>query len=169
MKQRANRVSSCQAALRSGAVALIMVSFAAQAADEHTSRTGSIRIEHAWLRAGMAGQPVIVFADLLNGGSSDRLVKVEVSGSGVSRFIGIRFNNGKQAEESLPDIELPANRVTNLSPTTAAIRIDGIDRAFRKGDKLSLLFIFANAPTVTVIAKSMAANATRHDHAGHRH
>jgi hypothetical protein len=108
----------------------------------HSYRKADIAIGHAW---GLPsdGQETRVMVPLLNsGGRADRLVAAV---SPVATRVVIM--RGEAVQDG---IDLPAGRPVPMRPDALHLRLTGLSRALRHGDRVPMTLTFALAGTVEI-------------------
>lgn len=130
--------------MRAAAIIALAVLLALPAAG-HSYRVGGILVGHVWA-VPTPGADTEVYAGLLNKAAApDQLVAVLAPTAQVAEIVDA-------ASRRIDAVDLPANRPVALKPGGIRIRLAGLDRPLRVGDKLKLTLIFAKAGPVAVEA-----------------
>ncbi len=131
------------------AVALAVLAAPSRA---HDLRHGDIHIGHVWAKPAAAGATAEVYFAVVNrGAGGDRLV-------GARSSLGARVTLAETRGDgvaALPSIELAPSRPVALRPGRLHVRLEGLTRALRAGDRFGVTLLFAQAPPaeVTVIVE----------------
>ncbi|HZH27675.1 MAG TPA: copper chaperone PCu(A)C [Azospirillaceae bacterium] len=125
---------------------LALLGCAAQASSSaaHDFRSQDIRIGHPWAAPATAGTTEAYVALLNLGSSGDRLVAAGTPGARSARLMD---RNGAEVSGG---IELPPGRGVSLRPGGSHVRLEGLERPLRPGDRFPLTLRFARTPEVTV-------------------
>jgi len=110
----------------------------------HDFRSQGIHIGHPWA-APATGGTVMTYMAFVNGGEAgDRLMS---AGTPEARSVRVVDRNGAEVSGG---IELPPGRGVSLRPRGSHVRLEGVERPLRPGDRFPLTLRFARAPEVTV-------------------
>jgi periplasmic copper chaperone A len=112
----------------------------------HSYRHGDVQIGHIWAKPAAAGDGLAVFGPLLAGGKGDRLVGA--SSPDAERVGFRRMENGR--ETVLPALDLAPGQVLALAEWREHIRLEGLKRTLREGDRVPLTLRFAGAGPIEV-------------------
>jgi copper(I)-binding protein len=111
----------------------------------HSYRVGGILVGHVWV-APASGPDTEAYVALLNkAAAADQLVSVIAPSARLVELVDA-------SAKRIGAIDLPANRPIALKPGGYRIRLIGLDRPFRAGDRLKLTLVFAKAGPVAVEA-----------------
>jgi periplasmic copper chaperone A len=135
---------------------------------EHVATAGDIRIVHAWARAAAAGSDTLVFMDIENKGTADRLLSAETSKAEKAEIAGITMRDGNTTTTPLGVVDIGSGE-TMLDPGGMAIVLHGLTGDLVKGEDFDLTVRFEKAGAVELDVEIEAADATQHSHAGHAH
>ncbi len=117
------------------------------------SAASSIVVASAYVPQPTTPGTTVAYLDIRNNGAPDKLISAQTSVGGTVR---LRAPAGRHAGimtmRTVPDIPLAANSMTLLNPDSFHLLITGAG-AMRDGKDIMLRLTFANAGTVTVIAK----------------
>jgi copper(I)-binding protein len=119
----------------------------------HDLRHGAIHIGHAWARPAAAGSTTeVYFAAVNRGARADRLAGVHTPAA--TRAILAETQGDAAAVRA--SIELGPSRPVALRPGRLHIRLQGLLRDLRVGDRFTLTLVFVEAPPadVTVIVEA---------------
>jgi Uncharacterized protein conserved in bacteria len=150
------------------AAILLMATSAGAEDDDHVATVGDIRLVHAWARAADAGMSTLVFVDIDNDGPADRLTAVRSDEASGARLVGITLVDGEAGVREVGNLDVGPGE-TPLDPGGLAIELTGLTRTLAEGDETEFELTFEKAGTVHLHADVLAAEATSHPHAGHRH
>jgi periplasmic copper chaperone A len=122
------------------AVALVMVASPAAA---HSYKQGAVQIGHAWALPSTSASTQVFFPLANNGRKPDRLLSVTTPAAKSARM----FDN---ATTAVATFALPVKAPLPMRPGARHIRLDGLVKPLRHGDKIPLTLRFEQAGTVTV-------------------
>jgi copper(I)-binding protein len=139
--------------------------------DDHADHKGSangVTALHAWIRA-TSDKDALLFVEIENG--SDRDVKLVGAETGIAdsvELVGFQLKDGEADYAVLPAVPVTPGKELVLAPNGLALRLNGLTRAFEKGDgfEIELEFDFGH---VDMQVQVEAEDATQHSHAGHQH
>jgi len=127
------------------ALLAVLLLLLAPPASAHSYRAGGVMVGHVWA-APTRGTDTEVFLPLLNTApGSDQLVSIIAPSAKLAELIDA-------SSRRIGAVELPSNRPVVLKPGGFRIRLIGLDKPLRVGDRLKLTLVFAKAGTVAVEA-----------------
>jgi copper(I)-binding protein len=151
------------------AVLIVLSAVAAPAGEDlHVTVAGEIRLLHPWARAAEAGSSTLVFLDIENGGSADRLMSARSDLADGARLVGMVLVDGSAGVREVGAFGIGPGE-TPLDPGGLAIELMGMTRPIAEGDEVEIELTFERAGTVRLHADVLAEDAVRHPHAGHEH
>jgi periplasmic copper chaperone A len=116
-------------------------------AHAHSYKAGDIKVGHAWALSGMAGQDGQCFMPLLNAGKiDDALVAAR---SDVCKFIELR-RNARYDDPAEKQIALLPNKPLPMRPSAMHLRLMGLTRDIKNGDRFNMILDFLNQGEVEV-------------------
>jgi copper(I)-binding protein len=131
-----------------GSAAMVLAALAAPSR-AHDLRHGDIHIGHVWARPAAAGATAEVYFAVINrGADGDRLVGAR---SSLAARVTLAETRGEGAA-TVPSIELAPSRPVALRPGRLHVRLEGLTRAVRAGDRFGVTLLFAQAPPAEVTA-----------------
>jgi copper(I)-binding protein len=131
---------------RRAALALLIAPLLPQAARAHSYTAGKIAIGHVWGLPSQSGETQ-VFAPMNNRGEDkDEIVAAR---SSVCSMIELRRNN-RYDDPALTSIELLPGRPVAMRPGARHLRLIGLTRVLKAGDRFDLILDFLNAGEVQV-------------------
>lgn len=158
-------------ALVAAPILLLLAGLSPAAGEEqgdHVSRSGNIRIVHAWARAAKAGDNTLVFMDIENAGEIDTLTSAASDAAASARIVGITLKDGAPAAQEIGPLEIPKGDF-DLDPGGVAIELVGLKSPLAQGDEIEVELRFETAGEAHLHVEVEAADATQHSHAGHAH
>ncbi|WP_319529979.1 copper chaperone PCu(A)C [uncultured Cohaesibacter sp.] len=137
--------------------------------DHHVSELKGLRSVHAWTRAAHKGEDALVFVELQNHSGEDAAFKGGEFDHAVSvELVGFVLKDGKDTYVPVPGMPLKAGQELHLEPKGLALRLNGIEEDFHKGESFEMHFVFERGEMeVDVLIE--AEDAKQHSHAGHMH
>lgn len=151
------------------AAAVLLLATPSRAGDDsHVAVAGDIRLLHAWARAADAGSSTLVFVDIENDGSADRLAAVRSDVAGGARLVGMTLIDGEAGVREIGAVDIGPGE-TPFDPGGLAIELTRLTRTLSEGDEADVELTFEKAGTVRLHADVLAADAESHPHAGHEH
>ncbi len=123
----------------------ILLPFASTAAFGHSKKHGGIKIGHAWAKPGVISQDGHCFMPLLNTSpNDDALVAAR---SEICAVMELRLNAryDMPAETLFP---LPHNKPLAMRPHATHLRLMGLRKDLKLGDRFNLILDFLNAGEV---------------------
>jgi periplasmic copper chaperone A len=128
-----------------------------------------VNVRHAWVRAPVAGQPVVGAYLELESPRDAALVGVETPLAGRVELHSMSMDGGVMKMRQVPRIDLPANKPVKLSPGGLHLMLFGVKEPVKPGSSVSLTLIIETAEgtrsTVRVDAEvRTAAPAIQHAH-----
>lgn len=150
-----------------------LVMFSAASAFAHDYTLGSLRIDHPWSRATVAGIPngVAYFVLENNGDTDDRLL---AASSPIAKTVELH-THVKDGEvmrmRHVDDISLPAGETVALEPGGLHVMLMGLHEALEEGTTfpMTLDFEHAGSITVDVVVQLLTSGRGGHDHHHHDH
>ena len=139
----------------------------------HDYTVGSIKIDHPWSRATVAGIPngVAYFVLHNNGDADDKLLSAS---SPVAKTVELH-THVKDGEivrmRHVQDIDIPAGQTVALEPGGLHVMLMGLNNALEQGTTfpLTLEFEQAGSVTVDVVVQLLTGSRSGHDHHDHSH
>lgn len=130
-------------------LAFVLALVLAHPAVGHSYRVGNVLVGHVWV-APTRGANTEAYVVLLNRTTAgDQLVSIIAPTAKLAELIDA-------SARRIGAVELPTNRPVSLKPNGFRIRLIGLDKPLRVGDKLKLTLIFAKAGSVAVEAVAEA-------------
>jgi periplasmic copper chaperone A len=127
--------------------AFILLPLFATAAQAHSYKQGDIKVGHAWALPGLAGQDGQCFMPILNsGGAADALVAAR---SDVCKFIELR-RNARYDDPAEKQIDVLPNAPVPMRPSAMHLRLIGLTREIKNGDRFGLILDFLNQGEIEV-------------------
>jgi periplasmic copper chaperone A len=121
--------------------------FAATAAHAHSYAAGKVKIGHAWALPQVVAQDGQCFMPLYNEGKdADALVAAR---SDIVSFIELRMN-ARYDHPAEPQFELLPGRPLAMRPQAVHLRLAGLSRDLKLGDRFRVVLDFLNAGEVEV-------------------
>lgn len=154
----------------------ILAMFGASAVSAHDYTVGSLKIDHPWSRATVAGIPngVAYFVLENNGDTDDRLLSAS-SPVADKAELHTHIRDGEVVRmRHVDDISVPAGQSVALEPGGLHVMLMGLKEPLQQGNKFPLTLEFEQAGSVTVdvmvqlLTGSKAAQGSD-DHAQHGH
>ncbi|MBM3533059.1 MAG: copper chaperone PCu(A)C [Alphaproteobacteria bacterium] len=125
-------------------LAILLLLIALPAAG-HSYRTQGVMVGHVWA-APTRGSDTEVYVPLLNTApAADQLVSIIAPTAKLAELVD-------GSSRRIGAIELPPNRPVVLKPGGFRIRLIGLDKPLRVGDRIKLTLVFAKAGTVAIEA-----------------
>lgn len=151
-----------------------MAMFSAATAFAHDYTLGSIKIDHPWSRATVAGIPngVAYFVLENNGDSDDRLLSASSPVAGTTE-LHTHIKDGEVVRmRQVEAIDVPAGETVALEPGGLHVMLMGLKNPLDQDTMFPLTLEFEQAGTITVdvVVQLMtgAKDGHEHDH-GHHH
>jgi periplasmic copper chaperone A len=119
----------------------LLVLFAPAAAQAHSFRHGDIAIGHAWALPSQHSDGQVFFPLANQGGKHDELVAAR---SEICSTIELRQNN-RYDDPPLAAIALDPKKPVPMRPTARHLRLVGLKKPLRAGDRFNLILDFLNA------------------------
>jgi copper(I)-binding protein len=127
------------------ALLAVLLLLLAPPAAGHSYRTGGVLVGHVWV-APTRGTDTEAFFPLLNTAPvADQLVSIVAPNAKLAELVD-------GSSRRIGAIELLPNRPVALKPGGFRIRLIGLDKPLRVGDRLKFTLVFAKAGTVAVEA-----------------
>lgn len=150
-----------------------MAVFGATAAFAHDYTVGSIKIDHPWSRATVAGIPngAAYFVLENNGDADDRLLSAS---SSVAKTVELHthIKDGEVMRmRQVENIEIPAGQTVALQPGGLHVMLLGLNEPLADGTQFSMTLEFEQAGTVEVdvVVQLMTGGKGGHDDHQHHH
>ena len=122
--------------------AFLILPFLATAAQAHSNKLGDIKIGHVWALPAVVAVDGQVFMPLFNAGTTeDSLVAAR---SPVAGVIELRTNN-RYDEPPESAFALAPGKPLAMRPTAFHLRLVGLQRPLKVGDRFSIILDFLNA------------------------
>jgi periplasmic copper chaperone A len=125
----------------------LLLPFATTSAFAHALKAGDLKIGHAWTLPGHAGSDGQCFMPLLNAGQSDDALVA--ARSGVCSFIELRMN-ARYDDAAETQFALAPNKPIAMRPQARHLRLMGLRRDLKVGERFFLVLDFLNAGEVEV-------------------
>ena len=112
-----------------------------------------IAVSGAWARPAPAGGQTAAYFTITNGGSADRLVKVQCPIAGSAMLHRTATDSSGMTGMSMVDaMAIPADSEVTLEPGGFHVMLTGLDRALAAGETIELSLVFERAGTIVVPA-----------------
>lgn len=134
----------------------------------HVFSSKGIEIVHPWARAAAVGEDALVFFEVHNEGSADRLIGAQSTMAGGAHVVGLVLEGDGAGVQEIEAIDVPAGEFA-FDPGGLAIALHDLNQGLAEGQVIPVTLIFEKAGTIHVEVAVEAANAAQHSHAGHAH
>ncbi len=150
-----------------------VAAFSATAAFAHDYTVGSIKIDHPWSRATVAGIPngVVYFVLENNGDSEDRLIAASSPVANLSE-LHTHLKEGEIVRmRHVDSVDVPAGETVALEPGGLHVILMGLKEPLEQGKSFPLTLEFDKAGTVTVdvVVNVIGGKAEQHNGGDHSH
>ena len=139
--------------------------------EEHPDHKGSangVTALHAWIQA-TSESTALLYVEIENASDDEILITgAETDIAESVDLVGFQLKDGEADYLILPSVPIKPGKELVLAPNGLALRLNGLNQAFEKGDEfeIELEFDFGH---VEMHVQVEAENATQHSHAGHQH
>jgi len=135
---------------------------------DHEGSAEGVHALHAWIQA-TSGRTALVFVDIDN--TSDTQVKLLGGHTELAEsveLVGFILKDGEPGYDALPPVPIQPGKKLLLAPNGLALRLNGLTRAFKKGEEFEIEITF-DFGHIDMHVQVEATDATQHRHAGHQH
>lgn len=143
----------------------VLLAVPSGAALAHSFAKGSIRVMHPWATVAAEGKSSPVYMSLTNTGTEpDKLLSVEVKAAGRVEIQKAKPGSGAATYETIPSIELGANKTVALQPGTMRILLTDLKEPLRYEYTLPMTLVFERSGRMEIQAVIQKNAAEGHMH-----
>lgn len=143
------------------------IAFAAVAvpalSQESVATVGELTLIHPWARAAASGTETLVFMEIENAGSTDRLMGGETPVAEAVHVVGLSLSGADISVEEVGPVEIAPGEFV-LDPGGLALELHGLRKDLVEGERFTLIVQFERAGPVTLDVEIAAADATADGH-----
>ena len=135
----------------------------ASAMAQGAATAGALSIQHAWVRAAIAGGNGAAYAQIANSGAADRLIAVKGDIAPAIEIHEMTMVDGVMQMRRVDGLDIPAGGAAELKPGGYHVMMIGLTRDLKAGESVTLTFVFEHAGEVTLSLPVGKAGSDAHD------